>query len=82
MIKQSESLYKNQLNSLVFSLVVKELESLYHFTDEKAPDLKTILKICMLKSNIKDTLKNSPEKILVEKSKISKSARTHLILEI
>ena len=82
MIKESESSYKNQLNSLVFSLVVKELESLYHFTDEKAPDLKTILKICKLKSNIKDTLKNSPDKILVEKSKISKSAITRLILDI
>ena len=82
MIKQSESLYQNQLNSLVFSLIVKELKSLYNFTDEKAPDLKTILKICKLKSNIKDTLKNSPEKILVEKSKISKSAITRLILEI
>ena len=67
MIKQSESSYKNQLNSLVFSLIVKELKSLYNFTDEKAPDLKTILKIYKLKSNIKDTLKNSQAKILVEK---------------
>ena len=82
MIKQSESSYKNQLNSLVFSLIVKELKSLYNFTDEKAPELKTILKICELKSNIKDTLKNSRAKILAEKSKISKSAITRLILEI
>ena len=72
MIKQSESSYKNQLNTLVFSLIVKELKSLYNFTDEKAPELKAILKICKLKSNLKDTLKNSQVKILVEKSKISR----------
>jgi len=82
MIKQSESSYKNQLNTLVFSLIVKELKSLYNFTDEKAPELKLVLKICKLKCNIKNTLKNSHAKILDEKSKISKSAINRLILEI
>ena len=60
----------------------QQLTSLYNFTANKAPELKAILKICKLKSNLKDTLKNSKVKILVEKSKNSKSAITRLILDI
>ena len=52
------------------------------FTDDKATELKLITKIHQLKSNIKNTLTNSPPKIPVENSKTIKSAITRLILEI
>ena len=52
------------------------------FTHYKATELKSILKIHQRKSNKKVTLISSLLKIPIEKSKISESAITRLILEI